>query len=208
MRPTVGQILSGLAVTSVATAMLAAPEHVLVTPQERSVPSFELRLADAGTVVRAQPVRPAQVVGQQRRAVVRHPARQAQPIAIAVSLALPVRPQQPPPRQDAPPRPKPTPQPPATAPPPTAPPPAAPPPPPPAPPPVAPPAAPPPVAPPPIPVVAADPEEGDAAGPRKPKKEKKAKRPTRDEADESRTSDDSRQRGRGHERKKHQGADD
>jgi hypothetical protein len=203
MRPTVGQILSGLAVTSVATAMLAAPERVLVTPQERSVPSFELQLADKGTVVRAQPVRPARVVGKQRRAVVRHAARQAQPIAIAISRPLPARPQQPPPRRRVPPRPKPTPTPPATTPPPTAPPPAAPPPP--APPPVVPPPAPPPVAPPPIPVVAADPDESEPARPRKPKKEKT---PTRDGADESRTSDDSPQRGRGHERKKkHRGAD-
>ena len=194
MRPTVGQILSGLAVTSVATAMLAAPERVLVTPQERSLPAVELQHADQGTVVRAQPIRPAQAVRKQDRPATRAPVRRAQTLGVAVS------------------RPQPAPLPPpamrrvAPKPPPDAPPPPPPPP---------PPAEPPPAAPPPIPVV----EDGadEPAQPRtkpkkakkpkpKPKKEKKPK--PRDDGsggddgdDESSGDDDSDERGRGNDKK-------
>jgi outer membrane biosynthesis protein TonB len=125
MRPTVGQILSGLAVTGVASAMLAAPEHVLVTHDEESLPPLTLQVADERTVVRGAPLRPARSAPEQR-VPVRRIAMQV-PSAKPVSRSQPVRPQPPPPPSTTPaptPQPKPQPPPPPKTEPPLTPPPA------------------------------------------------------------------------------------
>ena len=121
MRPTVGQILSGLAVTGVASAMLAAPEHVLVTHDEQSSPPLTLKTADqvpmpASPCRSTAPLRPARSAPEQRavrRVAVRAPS--VEPLA----RAQPVHRPQPPPagtRTPAPqPQPKPEPPPPPRA---------------------------------------------------------------------------------------------
>lgn len=202
MRPTVGQILSGLAVTGVASAMVAAPERVLVTPEERALPGLELTVADEQTVVRAEPIRRGRVTRTERGVVVTRPLRRSQPLAVPVSRPLRARPQPPSARRVVPKPPQP---PPVVAPPPAAPPPPTPPPP-------APPAAPPP------PPVAMAGTERDTARRKKPKKPKRERtrrnddrgdrgdREERDEGDEGdrddTSDDDSREHGHGHRKDK------
>jgi hypothetical protein len=66
MRPTVGHIISGIALGTVATAMIVAPERTLVA-DESAVPGLELQVADARRIVRVAPL-PSTVGAPQRRA--------------------------------------------------------------------------------------------------------------------------------------------
>lgn len=97
MRPTVGQILSGLALGSVAASMLVMPERFLVT-EEVAVQGLVLRAPADRTVVRAAPIRPQRV---HRPASVKRPVTPPAAITIAVSRRVPAPPPPPPPPQPA-----------------------------------------------------------------------------------------------------------
>lgn len=97
MRPTVGQILSGLALGSVATSMVVMPERFLVT-EEVAVQGLVLRAPADRTVVRAAPIRPQRV---HRPASVKRPVTPPAAITIAVSRRVPAPPPPPPPPQPA-----------------------------------------------------------------------------------------------------------
>ena len=92
MRPTIGQILSGLALGAVAASMLVMPERFLGT-EDAAVPGLALQQAPAEhLVVRAAPIRPRRA---HRSIPVKRPvivvARHA-PFTVAISRRISVRP--------------------------------------------------------------------------------------------------------------------
>jgi hypothetical protein len=117
MRPTVGQILSGVALGTVAAAMLVVPERFLVA-ETGSVPGLALQAPEARTLVRAAPFPALQK--PRRTPVQRVFVPTARPAAVAVSRPLPAGVAPPPPARRVVPKPPP---PPVKAPPPAAPPP-------------------------------------------------------------------------------------
>jgi hypothetical protein len=183
MRPTVGQILSGLALGAVAASMLVMPERFLGT-ENAAVPGLVLQAPAEHLVVRAAPIRPQRAprsIPAKRRVIV--VARHA-PFTVAISRRIPVRPSaEPPPpvpaRKDVT-------EPPVVA--------RPPPPPPPPPPPES--AVPSPPSPPPA-IVAGVSQKKDKAKDDKPRKEKKHKK-WRDDEDDDRGGQDRRHRDKDH----------
>lgn len=88
MRPTVGQILSGVALGTVAAAMLVVPDRLLVA-ETGSVAGLALQAPEQRTVVRAAPIPAPQ---KPRRAPVQRVVVSiARPAAVDVSRPLPTR---------------------------------------------------------------------------------------------------------------------
>jgi hypothetical protein len=104
MRPAVGQILSGLALGTVAASMVVMPERFLVT-QEVAVQELVLQAPAKRTVVQAAPIRPQRV---------HRPASAKRPVTVApvAAIAIAVSPRVPVLRDTAPPPPPPPPPPP------------------------------------------------------------------------------------------------
>jgi hypothetical protein len=87
MRPTVGQILSGVALGTVAAAMLVVPDRLLVT-ETGSVAGLALQVPEQRTVVQAAPIPAPQ---KPRPAPVQRVVSVARPAVVVVSRLLPIR---------------------------------------------------------------------------------------------------------------------
>lgn len=96
MRPTIGQILSGLALGAVAASMLVMPER-FIGAEDGAVRGLMLRAPSERIVVRAAPIRPRRV---HRPALVKRTVivvERRAPVAITISRRLPARPRAAPP---------------------------------------------------------------------------------------------------------------
>jgi hypothetical protein len=96
MRPTVGQILSGLALGAVAASMLVMPER-FIGADDAAVTGLVLQAPDERIVVRATPIPPRRV---HRAAPVKRPVIMVErraPVVVAISRRIPVRPRAAPP---------------------------------------------------------------------------------------------------------------
>lgn len=96
MRPTVGQILSGLALGAVAASMLVMPER-FIGGEDGAVTGLVLRAPAERIVVRAAPIPPRRVhraAPAKRRVIV---VERRAPVAITISRRIPVRPRAVPP---------------------------------------------------------------------------------------------------------------
>jgi outer membrane biosynthesis protein TonB len=170
MRPTVGQILSGLALGTVAASMLVMPERFLGA-EDVAVQRLVLQAPAERTVVRAAPIPPRRLHRPPRvNRPVKVVARPA-PVTVTISHRVPTRPGTEHPQPPPPPAHEvvPEPPPPSEAP---------------APPPAAPPPAPPPAAPSPAAEIASVCQTKNKAKNHKPRKDKKPKKCRHDEHDD------------------------
>ena len=93
MRPTVGQILSGLALGAVAASMLVMPERFLGT-DDATVPGLMLQAPAERSVVQAAPIRAQRVQVHRSVPIKRSVAVVAYraPFTVSISRQTPVRP--------------------------------------------------------------------------------------------------------------------
>ena len=93
MRPTVGQILSGLALGAVAASMLVMPERFLGA-DDATVPGLMLQAPAERSVVQAAPIRARRVQVHRSAPIKRSVAVVAHraPFTVSISRQIPVRP--------------------------------------------------------------------------------------------------------------------